>query len=70
MSAPQWMLDAVAASESLSLNDEGDRLTLLQRLVDARARCCRLCDQDLTGKTNRTHYAKVTDTTPCRGSFL
>lgn len=69
MSAPQWMIDAVAASETLSLDNEGDRLTLLQRLVDARARCCRLCDQDLTGKTNRTHYTTANGTKPCPGSW-
>lgn len=70
MKPPPWISEVIHHHPSLSMDNEGDRLTLIQALLDAHAKHCPLCHACLVGKTNRTHYAKTTDQTPCQGSWL
>lgn len=70
MKIPQWLSTVLEAQRSRSLDDYVDCAALALAIVEARANVCRLCDQDLTGKHNRTHYTDAKEQTPCKGSWL
>lgn len=66
---PAWITRALESNYTRSLDSETDRLAVALALTEARDRCCRFCDADLTGKHDRTHFAKVGDQRPCKGSY-